>query len=460
MTTAPGSPESAQPTESPDSPQSSEAATAAESSPTPDASAAPGSSGAPEPSIAAEPAATPESAAIPDSTISYESAAPDPVGAPAAATGSTDAPPAAAAPPPPPPGFAPQPPPGYPPYPPYPPPPPPAPRLQRSSTDKVLFGVSGGLGRHTGIDPILFRIGFVALVFAGGTGILLYVVLAILMPRDDGRPIWARRRGAPVASGYAPPGAYGTAPAYGAAPDDGSPPTYGPEQAYGPPYGPPSPPPPTGPRSPVPGITLAILLIGFGVVALGERYGDWSLDPSIYLASALALVGGALIVNALGPWRRSKAGLVTLGVILSFGLLFSSAVDDRGGFDNASFSSTSYRPVSTDQVRDSYRVLMGESTLDLSGLSLDDARPAEITVEVTMGRFEILVPADVDVQVRSNVSFGEVMVFADRFDEDGRSTGDGYYPGSGTGSGVGDEDPELILDVDVRFGEAAVTRVG
>lgn len=444
-----------------------ESTPAPRSSPTLETGPAAESSAGSEAGVTADPSVPPE-AATSASTISDESAASDPIEAPATATTETDArsaaaappppPPPAPPPPPPPPGFAPYPPPGHPPYP---PPPPPAPRLQRSSSDKVLFGVSGGLGRHTGIDPILFRIGFVALVFAGGTGILLYVVLAILMPRDDGQPIWARRRGAPVAGGgYTP--AYGAAPASGSALADGLPQAYGPEQAYGPPYGspsPPSPPVPTGPRSPVPGITLAVLMIGFGVVALGERYGDWSLDPSIYLAIALALVGVALIVSSLGPWRRSKAGLITLGVFLSFGLLFSSAVDDRGGFDGASFSETNYRPVSTDQVRDGYRVLMGESTLDLSGMSFDDRNPAEITVEVTMGSFQILVPADVDVQVRADSSFGEVSVFQDRFDENGRSTGDGYYPGSGTGSGVGDDDPELILDLDVRFGEAAVTRV-
>src|SRR6059058_6158300 len=73
-----------------------------------------------------------------------------------------------------------------------PPPPPPSaspgppPRLTRSSDDKVLTGLCGGLGRHFGIDPIVFRIAFVVLALAGGTGIVLYVAGWLLIPDDSG----------------------------------------------------------------------------------------------------------------------------------------------------------------------------------------------------------------------------------------------------------------------------------
>ena len=74
------------------------------------------------------------------------------------------------------------------------PPPPPRgdglrPPLRRSRTDKVLGGVSGGLADYTGIDTLLWRVGFVALTFAGGTGILVYLLLWLLMTRiRDGAP--------------------------------------------------------------------------------------------------------------------------------------------------------------------------------------------------------------------------------------------------------------------------------
>ena len=60
------------------------------------------------------------------------------------------------------------------------------PRLTRSRTDKMVAGVSTGLGAHTGIDPVLWRLLFVALTLLGaGTGALLYGLLWVLMPAAD-----------------------------------------------------------------------------------------------------------------------------------------------------------------------------------------------------------------------------------------------------------------------------------
>jgi phage shock protein PspC (stress-responsive transcriptional regulator) len=56
------------------------------------------------------------------------------------------------------------------------------PPLRRSGTDRMLGGVSGGLAEHLGIDALLWRIGFVALTLAGGSGILVYLLLWVLMP--------------------------------------------------------------------------------------------------------------------------------------------------------------------------------------------------------------------------------------------------------------------------------------
>src|SRR5215217_3626804 len=125
----------------------------------------------------------------------------------------TTAPPPAAPPPSPPPPLDP---PMW--QPPPPPPGPPArPQLRRSRTDKILGGVSGGLADYSGIDALLWRVGFVALALAGGTGVIVYLLLWVLMPAS------------PWADGPAPATTREKAPA--------------------------------GPRSPVPGITIAGLLI-------------------------------------------------------------------------------------------------------------------------------------------------------------------------------------------------------
>ncbi|WP_299956047.1 PspC domain-containing protein [uncultured Modestobacter sp.] len=62
------------------------------------------------------------------------------------------------------------------------------PPLQRSRTDLLVGGVAAGLARHTGIDALLWRLGFVALVFAGGAGFFLYLALWLLMPAAPATP--------------------------------------------------------------------------------------------------------------------------------------------------------------------------------------------------------------------------------------------------------------------------------
>jgi phage shock protein PspC (stress-responsive transcriptional regulator) len=60
--------------------------------------------------------------------------------------------------------------------------PPVRPQLRRSGTEKMLGGVCGGLAEYTGIDPLLWRVGFVGLTLAGGAGVVVYLLLWVLMP--------------------------------------------------------------------------------------------------------------------------------------------------------------------------------------------------------------------------------------------------------------------------------------
>jgi phage shock protein C len=57
-------------------------------------------------------------------------------------------------------------------------------RLSRSSTDKVLGGVCGGLGHYFGIDPVIVRLIMIALLFAGGMSLFIYPALWLVMPVD------------------------------------------------------------------------------------------------------------------------------------------------------------------------------------------------------------------------------------------------------------------------------------
>jgi phage shock protein C len=68
------------------------------------------------------------------------------------------------------------------------PPPSPAPKLRRSATDRMVAGVSGGLAEYTGIDVVLWRVAFVCLTLLGGSGVLLYALLWVLMPSASATP--------------------------------------------------------------------------------------------------------------------------------------------------------------------------------------------------------------------------------------------------------------------------------
>ncbi len=57
-------------------------------------------------------------------------------------------------------------------------------RLYRSSTDKMVGGVCGGLGRYLGIDPAFIRIFFLLLAFGEGAGVWIYFLLWIVLPSD------------------------------------------------------------------------------------------------------------------------------------------------------------------------------------------------------------------------------------------------------------------------------------
>lgn len=57
-------------------------------------------------------------------------------------------------------------------------------RLRRSRTDRILFGVCGGLGRYLDVDPVVLRVLAVALVFAG-VGVPAYLVAWLVIPEAE-----------------------------------------------------------------------------------------------------------------------------------------------------------------------------------------------------------------------------------------------------------------------------------
>ncbi len=284
------------------------------------------------------------------------------------------------------------------------------PALRRSRSDKVIGGVAGGLAEYSGIDALLWRVGFVALALAGGSGVLVYLLLWLLMP-----------------AGYASSQA-------------------GAEDRR-----------PAGPRSPVPGITVAGLLIVVGLLALLTRITDWNPGPRGFLGAALLVVGLGLVAAAFLGGRTAKGGLTALGIVLALALIAStSAPWDRGpdGFGHHRGSGDRiYLPTNAEDVRSEYHGGIGDMTIDLSRVDVSNLdRPIRTRVDAGVGDVTIDVPMDADVRVDVESGMGSVSLFG----EDGRA--DGSFAGTGTGSWVGDGSPEIVLSINAGIGDVEVDR--
>ena len=287
----------------------------------------------------------------------------------------------------------------------------PRPQLRRSGTDKVLGGVSGGLADYTGIDALLWRVGFVALALAGGTGVVVYLLLWLLTPAP--LPTWA-------------PGA----------PHPGSV-----EHRR-----------PAGPRSPVPGITVAVVLITLGVLALIDRIDGVDLRPPAFVGAALLVVGLGLVVAAFTGGRTARGGLISLGVVLSLALVVVAPLRSWQEGADAQVGDEFYVEQDPDAVQPVYRGSVGDLTVDLTDLDLtrlDD--PVRTRVEAGLGTVSVLLPRSADVDVEVHHGMGEVQVF------DTRRTS-GFFPGEGREPWSDDGEAEIELTVNMGMGTVEVLR--
>ncbi|RBY91670.1 hypothetical protein DQ244_10225 [Blastococcus sp. TBT05-19] len=284
--------------------------------------------------------------------------------------------------------------------------PPDRPQLRRSRTDKVLGGVNGGLAEYTGIDALLWRVGFVALTLAAGSGVLVYLLLWVLLPAGPDGPAVDR-------------------PAVRAKE-------------------------PAAPRSPVPGITLAVLLIVLGGLALTDRFTGWDLDAVGFLGTALLLVGLGLVAAAFTGGRRARGGLIALGLVLSVAVVVAATEPFP---TDAQVGDRTFAPRTVAGVEETYRGGVGDLTVDLSDVPLADLDgPLRIDVEHGIGNVEVVVPRSADVRVSVEHGLGEVDVFGESVD------GPRTFPGTGSAPWTDDDELEFVIDIEAGVGEVEVSR--
>ena len=57
-------------------------------------------------------------------------------------------------------------------------------RIHKSAADRKICGVCGGIVEWLGVDPVIIRIAWAVLAFGWGSGILLYFLLAFILPEE------------------------------------------------------------------------------------------------------------------------------------------------------------------------------------------------------------------------------------------------------------------------------------
>lgn len=202
-------------------------------------------------------------------------------------------------------------------------------RLYRSRYDKQLAGVAAGMAEYLDLDPTLVRILWVLSVFLGGFTILLYIILAFIVPLAPVAaapgPSWAP--GGPAGSwgAWAPSGAPGPGGGPAATPPSGAgdgteggdaagtladtSPTQGwdtaqtgwvdPAWTGGQGWTTPAPEPATeGRRGPGAAVYAGVLLVVFGMIALADAVipglAGISLAPALLVALGAALLIGSI----------------------------------------------------------------------------------------------------------------------------------------------------------------------
>jgi phage shock protein PspC (stress-responsive transcriptional regulator) len=320
-------------------------------------------------------------------------------------------------------------------------------RLTRSGSDAVIGGVAGGLGRYFGIDPILFRIGFVVLTFIGAVGVLAYLILLAFVPSDGSE----RTSGASKALAVAGAVVLGCLLVAFL-----SPPLF----VFG------------------PGL-LIIGLIGLAGVLLWRALGgSVSGDPArtIGRIALAALVGVAILGAAVGVGLAAALGggvviailaVVTglaligtafvggarwlivpaLALVLPLGIVSAAGIDLNGGVGDRD-----YRPTTAAQVRDHYELGIGSLIVDLRDVDLPKDETTNLAVDVGLGEAVLYVPSDACVS--SNVQIG--VGGSDVLDRDNDGVDVTYADDAPAPAGR----PKLHIDADVGLGVVEVVREG
>ena len=347
-----------------------------------------------------------------------------------------------------------------------------APDLERPSLHPFR-GVCSALARTTGTDVLLWRVLFIVLAFFNGLGLVLYLVGLITIPREGEPHSLAERllRGPnrrlrrdevflvvltiiaigsmlnhgsnlvalAVITGVVllflrsrPVDGPGTPPLVRpATPDPMEPLPSSVTIRIG-----------STPRAPRRKSVLGSLTIGLAVLVTGflvllNTTTAAHIDVEAIIASALAVVGAGIVVSAF--WGRS---LLLFPVAVVLGIALAAASVAQPSLD-AGIGDRTWKPTGSA----SYRLGIGEATLDLRNAIVPETGATTITARVDVGHLIVIIPTDARVSVHTFAKLGDLHVL--ELDTNGHSVSRDLIVGP-------EGPPQVIVDASVRLGQVEV----
>lgn len=282
-------------------------------------------------------------------------------------------------------------------------------KLLRSTGDRIIGGVAGGLGRYFAIDPIIVRITLVALAVFGGVGVFVYLAALLFVPPDDrpdqgpavGGSRLATIAGA-VVLGIALIAALGNGLFFfDAFPFSLVLLAVGGGVLYwllrdrveeG------------GAGRMVARLALGVaLLIAAGFVAVGAFWAS-ALGGGAVIAGLIVVIGVLLLLSAFRGGRARWLAVPALVLAVPVGIVSAADIKLDGGYGEREF-----RPTTPAQLAPSYRLGAGAMQIDMRAMKFPPGE-RRLNVGMGMGQVVLVVPEDVCVTADARVGAGYVNV--------------------------------------------------
>jgi phage shock protein PspC (stress-responsive transcriptional regulator) len=198
-------------------------------------------------------------------------------------------------------------------------------------------------------------------------------------------------------------------------------------------------------HSPIRRITISAALLVVGFLGLLDVTGVRAVSAPTYFAAALATIGIGMFV---GSFFGRVRGPITLGVLLTIGLLVSTTAD---GLPRP-YSAQTIRvaPTSLATLQSSYDQHYGSFTLDLSHLQLASTDHREVDITMKFGQVNVYLPPNVLAYVHAHVGAGDVNIEGDQ--HSGFDANASTYINAGS-----DTTGKLTIRISMSAGEAKVT---